>query len=321
MKIVVTILSVFIIINKSSSEIRSHYNNYNNYNGIPSTFYVSPPEVQQPTYQNFIQAVPHNSQLHQSQSISTQPQKFIIPHRDASGGFAKYPMPLDVSTYFSHQPNVVAKASQTRYRSHVHEPKKPIITKTFFLHTAPEETAEDIDQETIQLAQQPRKHYNVIFVKAPSQTTKATALNLAKALKEEKTVVYVLSKKTTAADLQEAIADTPQPINKPEVFFIKYRTPEEAANAQKEILTQYDNLGGPTTIVDQGVPFTASVIDSLNVHESNDIEDQLQHIDQGQQEVSSAQQQPQLQQNHYEEDEVVKAFLTSNNGYLPPSTR
>lgn len=317
-----TILFAFIIINKSSSEIRTPSNYYNNYNEIPSTFYQSSPEVQQPTYKNYIQAFPHNSNFHHSQPIAAQQQRFIIPSQEITGAVVKYPIPVDDSAHFNfnHQPAAIAKAPQARYHHHVHESKKPLITKTIFIHAAPEETEEDIDQD--QLAQQPRKHYNVIFVKAPSQTSKATALNLVKGLKEEKTVVYVLSKKTTAADLQDAIADTPRHINKPEVFFIKYRTPEEAANAQKQILTQYDSLGGSTTIVDEGIAPATSVVDSLNVHESNDIDDHLQYIDPAQQEIAIAQQQqPLLQKNHFEEDEVVKAFLTTNNGYLPPSTR
>uniref|UniRef100_A0A1A9V6E2 DUF243 domain-containing protein n=1 Tax=Glossina austeni TaxID=7395 RepID=A0A1A9V6E2_GLOAU len=323
MNIFVTILFASIIINKSSSEIRTPSNYYTNYNEIPSTFYQSSPEVQQPTYKNYIQAFPHNSYFRHSQPIAAQQQKFIIPSQEITGAVLKYPIPVDDSAHFNfnHQPAVIAKAPQARYHHHVHESKKPLITKTIFIHSAPEETEEDIDQEAIQLAQQPRKHYNVIFVKAPSQTSKATALSLVKGLKEEKTVVYVLSKKTTAADLQDAIADTPRHINKPEVFFIKYRTPEEAANAQKEILTQYDSLGGSTTIVDEGVAPATSVVDSLNVHESNDIDDHLQHIDPAPQEIAVAQQQPHLQRNHFEEDEVVKAFLTTNNGYLPPSTR
>ncbi|KAI9575580.1 uncharacterized protein LOC119643512 isoform X1 [Glossina fuscipes] len=322
MNIFMTILFASLTINKSSSEIGSPYSYYNNYNEIPSTFYQPPPEVQQPTYKNYIQVFPHNSHFHHSPPIATQQQKFIIPSQEITGAVVKYPIPSDISAHFNfnHQPTVIAKAPQTRYH-HVHESKKPLITKTVFIHAAPEETEEDIDQEAIQLAQQPRKHYNVIFVKAPSQTSKATALNLVKGLKEEKTVVYVLSKKTTAADLQDAIADTPRHINKPEVFFIKYRTHEEAANAQKEILTQYDSLGGSTTIVDEGVAPTTSVVDSLNVHDSSDIDDHLQHIDPAPQEIAIAQQQPQLQKNHFEEDEVVKAFLTTNKGYLPPSTR
>ncbi|KAH8374209.1 hypothetical protein KR009_005212, partial [Drosophila setifemur] len=40
---------------------------------------------------------------------------------------------------------------------------------------------------------------------------------------------------------------------KPEVHFVKYRTPEDAANAQKAIQSQYDQLGGTSQSINGGV--------------------------------------------------------------------
>ncbi|KAH8312357.1 hypothetical protein KR044_010397, partial [Drosophila immigrans] len=41
--------------------------------------------------------------------------------------------------------------------------------------------------------------------------------------------------------------------NKPEVHFVKYRTPEDAANAQRAIQGQYDQLGGSSQAHNGGV--------------------------------------------------------------------
>jgi len=180
------------------------------------------------------------------------------------------------------------------------------VTKNFFIHSAPEESEDEVQDELNQLAQQPRNHYNVLFVKTPAQTNRAAALNLAKTLKQEKTVVYVLAKKTTASDLQDAIAETPQHINKPEVFFIKYRTPEEALNAQRQIQSQYDTLGGSSTITDEGVAPITSVVGSLDPPEEEEEEQQ--------------QQQQQQSEGHFVDNSAGNSGVGPiGNHYLPPN--
>ncbi|KAH8388438.1 hypothetical protein KR093_006179, partial [Drosophila rubida] len=186
---------------------------------------------------------------------------------------ATFPMPANFPVNFQTAP---LQQQQRRARPRVRIPKRPIVTKNFFIHSAPEESEDEIQDELQQLNQQPRNHYNVLFVKTPAQTNRAAALNLAKTLKQEKTVVYVLAKKTTAADLQDAIAEAPQQINKPEVFFIKYRTPEEALNAQRQIQSQYDTLGGTSTITDEGLAPITSVVGSLDAPEEEEEEQQQQ---------------------------------------------
>ncbi|KAH8278640.1 hypothetical protein KR018_006388, partial [Drosophila ironensis] len=198
------------------------------------------------------------------------------PGRPVSGG--SFPMPAGFPVNFQTAPLQQQRRARPRQRI----PKRPIVTKNFFIHSAPEESEDEVQDELNQLAQQPRNHYNVLFVKTPAQTNKAAALNLAKTLKQEKTVVYVLAKKTTAADLQDAIAEAPQHINKPEVFFIKYRTPEEALNAQRQIQSQYDTLGGSSTITDEGVAPITSVVGSLDPQEEDEEEQQQQQVPQQQ---------------------------------------
>ncbi|XP_016944679.3 PAX-interacting protein 1 [Drosophila suzukii] len=219
--------------------------------------------------------------------------------RPTSGSF---PMPTGFPVNFQTAP----VQQHRRARPRVRIPKRPIVTKNFFIHSAPEESEDEVQDELNQLAQQPRNHYNVLFVKTPAQTNRAAALNLAKTLKQEKTVVYVLAKKTTASDLQDAIAETPQHINKPEVFFIKYRTPEEALNAQRQIQSQYDTLGGSSTITDEGVAPITSVVGSLDPPEEEEEEQQ--------------QQQQQQSEGHFVDNGAGNSGVGPiGNHYLPPN--
>lgn len=209
--------------------------------------------------------------------------------------------------HFSTAPSLLtfgAPSYNVRKIKHQTRILKPIITKSFFIHSAPEETEEEIQQEMAQIEQQQRNHYNVLFIKAPSQTTRTTALNYVKNLNQEKTVVYVLSKKHTAAEIQQAVNEVPSQKAKPEVFFIKYKTPEEALHAQKEIQAQYDTLGGTSTISNEGYAPITSVIGALEqpeeeIEETNEVVNQPQPI---------------ANSNGYIPPQAVHGA----NGYLPP---
>lgn len=282
----------------------------------PSQQYL--PGLQQPgrplPSQQQLQSLPPQQQLQTLPHIqSLPPQQPIgrLSQNPSSLPPNALPMPSNFPTPAGFQVPIApvsAIKQSRRLRPRVKTPKKAIVTKNFFIHSAPEENEEEIQDELNQLAAQPRKHYNVLFVKTPAQTSKAAAVNLAKALKEEKTVVYVLSKKTSAADLQDAIQEAPQHINKPEVFFIKYRTPEEAINAQRQIQSQYDSLGGTSTITDEGLAPVTSVVGSLDAPEDEDVGDEQQLV----------QQQPAGQDGSYE-DQFPNTINPSASGqYLPP---
>ncbi|XP_034488660.1 uncharacterized protein LOC117792572 [Drosophila innubila] len=145
-----------------------------------------------------------------------------------------------------------------------------IVTKDIYIHSAPDDT-EDITQAGPQLDNLPiRKNYRIVFIKAPTQNLKhtAAALKRAQASNEEKTVIYVLSKKPDITEIQQhlQLSQTESKVHKPEVYFIKYKTTEEAQRAQQEIQAQYDALGGATHISDEGVaPITSFSGGSLNL--------------------------------------------------------
>ncbi|KAH8407979.1 hypothetical protein KR222_006975, partial [Zaprionus bogoriensis] len=145
-----------------------------------------------------------------------------------------------------------------------------IVTKDIYIHSAPDDT-EEIVQSGPQVDNLPiRKNYRIVFIKAPTQNLKYTAqaLKRAQASNEEKTVIYVLSKKPDITEIQQQlqISQTESKVHKPEVYFIKYKTTEEAQRAQQEIQAQYDALGGATHISDEGVaPITSFNGGSLNL--------------------------------------------------------
>ncbi|XP_061399183.1 uncharacterized protein LOC133334884 [Musca vetustissima] len=100
-----------------------------------------------------------------------------------------------------------------------------------------------------------KKNLRVIFIKGPENNHLEDAvLGLAKQAAEQKTAIYVLNKQTDLSGLAEKINTVSTNVNhKPEVHFVKYRTPEDAANAQRAIQSQYDSLGGTSQSFNGGV--------------------------------------------------------------------
>ncbi|KAH8312788.1 hypothetical protein KR044_012961 [Drosophila immigrans] len=99
------------------------------------------------------------------------------------------------------------------------------------------------------------KGLRVVFIKGPeNRGLENAALNLAKQAAEQKTAIYVLNRQADIGDLSNRLnAIRNNNNNKPEVHFVKYRTPEDAANAQRAIQSQYDSLGGPSQNFNGGV--------------------------------------------------------------------
>ncbi|XP_037940520.1 uncharacterized protein LOC119673328 [Teleopsis dalmanni] len=139
----------------------------------------------------------------------------------------------------------------------------PIITKQFYLVSAPDEV-EEVQKTKHFVIGRPQKNYRVVFIKAPSSQNTNLKLSAEYAPQEEKTVIYVLSKKDNEVNVGDIATPPPTQAPKPEVFFIKYKTQEEASAAQKEIQEQYDSLGGTSEFLDQGILPVKSVIGSLD---------------------------------------------------------
>ncbi|XP_036324993.1 uncharacterized protein LOC118738176 [Rhagoletis pomonella] len=159
--------------------------------------------------------------------------------------------------------------AQQQYQQGNYAQSPSLVTKDIYVHVAPEEQEERY-QRPVLPPPPPRKHYRIVFIKAPSHKTSAAALRVNQAPTEEKTIIYVLTRKPDPIDLQATYQEAaPKQPSKPEVYFIKYRTQEEAQHAQRTIQEQYDQLGGTTQISDEGVAPVASVIGSLDHNQGN----------------------------------------------------
>ncbi|XP_065355250.1 uncharacterized protein LOC135949583 [Calliphora vicina] len=126
--------------------------------------------------------------------------------------------------------------------------------KEFFSFSAPDSEFDDPNAAQ-KIAGSVKQGLRVVFIKGPeNKGLEDAALALAKQAADQKTAIYVLNKQADIGDLANRLnALNKNGNNKPEVHFVKYRTPEDAANAQKAIQGQYDSLGGPSHSHNGGV--------------------------------------------------------------------
>lgn len=99
------------------------------------------------------------------------------------------------------------------------------ITKDIYVHVPPP------DQEEFEGGHpQPivnKKNYKIIFIKAPSVSIDQMARFQQQSQQEEKTIVYVLSKKPELDTELITQQNNNKKPSKPEVYFIKYKTQKE----------------------------------------------------------------------------------------------
>ncbi|XP_054728173.1 uncharacterized protein LOC129237439 [Anastrepha obliqua] len=165
----------------------------------------------------------------------------------------------------SYQSGYVSGNTQSVHYSHQASNfvgQKPIVTKHFWLHSAPEDHDEQQIVRYINVGQ-PRKNYNVVFINTPSSNVNKAKIIANVAPVEDKTAIYVLAKKANALDVSAEVATPAPSVSKPEVFFIKYKTPDEALHAQHTIQAQYDALGGSSNLSNEGTIPVSSAIGSL----------------------------------------------------------
>ncbi|XP_017874704.1 PREDICTED: uncharacterized protein LOC108621726 [Drosophila arizonae] len=122
------------------------------------------------------------------------------------------------------------------------------FNKEFYTYSAPEQ---EFDNSPIndQIANSLRRNLRVLFIKGPENTgLEHAALQLASSASDDRTAIYVLNKQADVSELANKLNHIKlQTNNKPEVHFVKYRTPSDAENAQRVIQAQYDSLPGRST--------------------------------------------------------------------------
>lgn len=128
------------------------------------------------------------------------------------------------------------------------------LEKEFYTFTANDD---DFNEPAVQnqVLNSAKKNLRVIFIKGPeNHGFENAAVALAKHSAEQKTAIYVLHKQADLNSLSQKLNAINNNVNnKPEVHFVKYRTPEDAINAQKAIQGQYDSLGGNSQSYNGGV--------------------------------------------------------------------
>ncbi|XP_023165806.2 uncharacterized protein LOC111596013 [Drosophila hydei] len=128
------------------------------------------------------------------------------------------------------------------------------LNKEFYTFEANEDDFND-PAASNRIANNANRGLRVIFIKGPeNRGLENAALALAKQAAEQQTAIYVLNKQTDIGDLANKFNAVRQNSNaRPEVHFVKYRTPEDAVNAQRAIQSQYDSLGGTSQNINGGI--------------------------------------------------------------------
>lgn len=105
------------------------------------------------------------------------------------------------------------------------------VSKNLYFFSAPDEPEEPI-RPRINVAQAPaQKNYKIIFIKTPEFRQQSVVNVPVVSQNEEKTLVYVLVKRPEDGPQVNVQASSASKPSKPEVFFIKYKTKEEAEQA------------------------------------------------------------------------------------------
>ncbi|XP_017092854.2 uncharacterized protein Tb [Drosophila bipectinata] len=142
----------------------------------------------------------------------------------------------------------------TQSYSNDYAPVNTEFNKEFFTYSAPEADFED-NKSVSDLAASLKKNLRVVFIRAPeNKGLENAALQLAKQAAEQQTAIYVLTKQGDLSSLANQLQNLNRvSASKPEVHFVKYRTQEDAVNAQRTIQQEYERLGGSSTLHNGGV--------------------------------------------------------------------
>lgn len=106
-----------------------------------------------------------------------------------------------------------------------------IITKNVYVHVPPAEPVEYAPSQQIEIPV-PKKHYKIVFIKAPTPPTPTAPVIPEQPQDEHKTLVYVLVKKPEPQpEIEIPTPATTEP-SKPEVYFIKYKEQKAEPHSQ-----------------------------------------------------------------------------------------
>ncbi|KAL5283741.1 hypothetical protein ACFFRR_006172 [Megaselia abdita] len=121
-----------------------------------------------------------------------------------------------------------------------------IVTKNVYVHVPPEEP-EVYAAPSQPIVSPPKKHYKIIFIKAPNPPTPQQQVAPVQPQDEHKTLVYVLVKKPEPQPELVIPAPAPTEPSKPEVYFIKYKNQNKPAAQYGPPPTPAPQYGPPPT--------------------------------------------------------------------------
>lgn len=187
---------------------------------LQSPVYASHKVQTQPTFQQTRSYQPQTYQQQSHQNLAYQAPAYRTPtYQQPARAVPSY------NAYSSGQVQAQTQSVQSQ---------EPIITKHFYVHAAPEDPEEkETGPRFVQIGRA-RKNYKIIFIKPPTYDLRSQIIPVI-APTEEKTIVYVLSKKPTLDQNIQLPEPAPTEPSKPDVFFIKYKTQQEADEAQQSI--------------------------------------------------------------------------------------
>lgn len=107
-----------------------------------------------------------------------------------------------------------------QYAEPVHS-QEPIIQKHIYVHVPPPDPEFHAPPQRVVPAPPPKKHYKIVFIKAPTYTPPAAPVIPELQQNQEKTLIYVLHK--NPSDAPPIVIPTASPTQpaKPEVYFIR----------------------------------------------------------------------------------------------------
>lgn len=192
---------------------------------------------------------------HADEGLSFVPGNGLLPAVDT----APLSQPLPVAQHgeaelsLPIEPPVIAGAPLPSSLAPQPAPLIEEFQKEFYSYAAPEEQFDEAINNQ-QIADSLKKSLRIVFIRTPeNRGFEQAALQLAKQSAQQETAIYVLSKQADVTNLAKqlnALKSTSS--NKPEVHFVKYRTPQDAANAQLAIQNQYNQLPGASRISNEG---------------------------------------------------------------------
>ncbi|XP_073983657.1 uncharacterized protein [Rhodnius prolixus] len=104
---------------------------------------------------------------------------------------------------------------------------EPLVQKHIYVHVPPPDPEFHAPPQRVVPAPPPKKHYKIVFIKAPTYSPPQAPVIPELQQHQEKTLIYVLHK--NPSDAPPIVIPTAKPTqpSKPEVYFIRYKTQKE----------------------------------------------------------------------------------------------